>query len=133
VKDGTRMSQLYKNALWNVTNVYVPFSLPPYHRGMTLEEVAKVSVDQAGARYAINLDGGSSSTMVVDGKLVNRPMCLDVLPVKCQRPVATVMCVDTPADKETESGAPDNTFVDDDKDALLAMHTRTTRRKGTVP
>lgn len=48
-------------------------------------------------KYAINLDGGSSSTMVEtvrrDGKvrIVNNPFCYDI-PYKCERPVATVLC-----------------------------------------
>ena len=67
---------------------------PPYHRGMTLLEVATVLIN-VGAKYAINLDGGSSTTMV-DGSTsttLNHPTCLDVLPIKCERPVASVICV----------------------------------------
>jgi hypothetical protein len=83
----------------------------PRNPGLTLEELAHVLVDN-GARYAINMDGGGSSTMVmmVDAdaddaddaddayeetayRVINRPTCLDVPIVVCERPVATVLCV----------------------------------------
>jgi exopolysaccharide biosynthesis protein len=62
-------------------------------RGPTLEELGQLLVDM-GIRYAINMDGGGSSTLVHkrDG-VINRPTCLGYLPVKCQRPVASVMCI----------------------------------------
>ena len=60
--------------------------------GVTLEEIGSILVD-LGAWYAINLDGGGSSTMVVDMKVANQPSCLDVPFIVCQRPVATVVCV----------------------------------------
>jgi hypothetical protein len=41
-------------------------------RGASLEELATLMVD-LGAREAINLDGGGSSTLVVNGILINRP------------------------------------------------------------
>lgn len=44
---------------------------PEYSVGMTLEELAKVMLDN-GAFQALNMDGGGSSTMVVDGNVVNR-------------------------------------------------------------
>jgi exopolysaccharide biosynthesis protein len=40
--------------------------------GMSLVELAKVMM-QLGAYDAMNFDGGGSTTMVVDGKIVNRP------------------------------------------------------------
>ena len=40
--------------------------------GLTLEEAAHVA-RSLGARDAVNLDGGGSSTMIVDGRIVNRP------------------------------------------------------------
>ena len=43
-----------------------------YSAGMTLEELAGVMV-RLGARTAVNLDGGGSSTMVVNGVVANRP------------------------------------------------------------
>jgi len=49
---------------------------------------------QAGAAFAINLDGGSSSVLVQRNRgVISRPTCLDVLPVKCERPVASVLCL----------------------------------------
>jgi exopolysaccharide biosynthesis protein len=41
-------------------------------RGATLEELARLMVE-AGAVDALNLDGGGSSTLAVNGTLVNRP------------------------------------------------------------
>lgn len=40
--------------------------------GMTLEELAQMLLEY-GATDAVNLDGGGSTTMVVDGKIVNKP------------------------------------------------------------
>jgi hypothetical protein len=59
-----------------------------------LEALAQVLVQDVGALYAINMDGGGSSTMIrgFNYKVTNRPTCLDV-PFQCQRPVATVLCV----------------------------------------
>ncbi len=41
-------------------------------RGVDLAELARL-MREAGARDALNLDGGGSSTLVVQGRLVNRP------------------------------------------------------------
>jgi hypothetical protein len=40
--------------------------------GLTLQELAQMLVEM-GAEYAINLDGGGSTTMVVNGTIVNKP------------------------------------------------------------
>ena len=61
------------------------------HKGLTLHEVASLMVD-FGSFHAINLDGGSSSTIVFDGKVINHPTCLDVN-LTCERAVATVVCL----------------------------------------
>ncbi len=45
---------------------------PRYSVGMTLAELARLMVS-LGARWAMNLDGGGSSVMVVQGEVVNRP------------------------------------------------------------
>ncbi|MBC7187911.1 MAG: phosphodiester glycosidase family protein, partial [Calditrichaeota bacterium] len=45
---------------------------PGYSEGMTLLELATFLVD-LGAQQALNLDGGGSTTMVINGKVVNRP------------------------------------------------------------
>ena len=39
---------------------------------MTLPELAQVMID-LGSYEAMNFDGGGSTTMVVEGKVVNRP------------------------------------------------------------
>ncbi len=44
-----------------------------YGLGMTLEELSELLIDY-GAIDAMNLDGGGSSTMIVDGKLKNKPV-----------------------------------------------------------
>jgi hypothetical protein len=44
---------------------------PGHSVGMTLRELAELFVS-LGARSAINLDGGGSTTMVIDGTIVNR-------------------------------------------------------------
>ena len=45
---------------------------PKYSTGLTLYELASILLE-LGATEAINLDGGSSSTFVVDGEVVNKP------------------------------------------------------------
>ncbi len=45
---------------------------PGYSTGLSLYQLASLFI-ALGAMDAINLDGGSSSTFVVDGKVVNRP------------------------------------------------------------
>ena len=45
---------------------------PKYSTGLTLYELASILIE-LGATEAINLDGGSSSTFVVDGEVVNKP------------------------------------------------------------
>ena len=45
---------------------------PGYSKGMTLRRFARLFVDY-GAVEALNLDGGGSTTVVVDGEVKNRP------------------------------------------------------------
>ena len=45
---------------------------PGWSAGVTLLEAARL-MRSLGARSALNLDGGGSSSMVVRGELVNRP------------------------------------------------------------
>lgn len=45
---------------------------PKYSTGLTLYELADILLD-LGATEAINLDGGSSSTFVVNNKVINKP------------------------------------------------------------
>jgi N-acetylglucosamine-1-phosphodiester alpha-N-acetylglucosaminidase len=63
------------------------------NKGLTLTELANVFVSH-GAYHAINLDGGGSSTLIQDGRVLNFPTCLDI-PFKCERPVATIVCIYT--------------------------------------
>ncbi len=44
-----------------------------YSRGVTMSELAQILVDR-GARLAYNLDGGGSSAMIFNGRLVNNPL-----------------------------------------------------------
>ena len=46
---------------------------PGWSAGMTLPEAARL-MRSLGARDALNLDGGGSSTMTVRGEVVNRPI-----------------------------------------------------------
>lgn len=79
-----------------------------------MDELANLLVD-LGVIYAVNMDGGGSSTMVMPydffasenastsftsgthGRhnygVVNRPTCLDLPFPLCQRAVSTVLCV----------------------------------------
>ena len=43
-----------------------------YSNGLSMRDIAKVMIE-LGATEAINLDGGSSSTFVADGRVINRP------------------------------------------------------------
>ena len=52
--------------------VVVDGKQPGYSRGMTLRELAELMVS-LGARQALNLDGGGSSEMVVNGLVASRP------------------------------------------------------------
>ncbi len=45
---------------------------PKYSTGLTLYELASILIE-LGATEAINLDGGSSSTFIVDGEVFNKP------------------------------------------------------------
>jgi len=59
----------------------------PYSAGMTLPELAWL-MSLLGAEEALNLDGGGSTAMVVEGKVVNRPS-----DATGERPVANVLGV----------------------------------------
>ena len=80
-------------------------SVRPSQQGWTQWELAHVLIRQYNVKYAITMDGGSSSTMIrytTDEILddqegtyerVNQPKCRNIPFVTCQRPVATVMCI----------------------------------------
>jgi hypothetical protein len=51
---------------------------PGYSRGMTIAELAVFVRDVLGASYGIALDGGGSSTMVINGEVINNTFCNNV-------------------------------------------------------
>jgi hypothetical protein len=53
--------------------IVVDGRLPPISYGMTIYELAMFAKDILGASDGVSLDGGGSSTMVVNGKVVNFP------------------------------------------------------------
>ncbi|XP_060679672.1 N-acetylglucosamine-1-phosphodiester alpha-N-acetylglucosaminidase isoform X1 [Hemiscyllium ocellatum] len=66
-------------------------------RGLSLWEVARFLKDH-GVINAINLDGGGSATLVLNGSLANYPSdhCSSDPMWRCPRAVSTVMCVHEP-------------------------------------
>lgn len=58
--------------------------------GLTLDELAETMVD-LGARDAINLDGGGSASLVIDGVLRNRPREEHGVDLPEGRPVSTAL------------------------------------------
>jgi hypothetical protein len=62
----------------------------PDEAGLTLAELAALMAD-LGARSAINLDGGGSTSLVVGGRLVNRPREAEGNDVPGGRPLATAL------------------------------------------
>jgi len=60
--------------------------------GLTLEELAEL-LASLGAEDAINLDGGGSTSLVCDGRLVNRPREQDGTEIPGGRPVATALAL----------------------------------------
>jgi exopolysaccharide biosynthesis protein len=68
-----------------------------FYLGTTLYQTAEWMLELSGIadiRYAINLDGGGSSTVFWKewGGLVGCPTCID-LPICCERPVTSISCV----------------------------------------
>ena len=72
--------------------------------GLTISELGK-AFQSLGAVYALNLDGGGSTTTwelaneshaddsVEGGHYVNHPTCNDTLWPECERTVASVVCI----------------------------------------
>jgi hypothetical protein len=70
--------------------------LAPGEAGLTLADLARLMAE-LGAREAINLDGGGSTSLVVDGRLVNRPREADGRDIHGGRPLLTAVAfVDRP-------------------------------------
>jgi exopolysaccharide biosynthesis protein len=66
----------------------------PDRVGLALSDLAALLIE-LGAREAINLDGGGSTAMVVDGKLVNFPS-----DATGERPVSDAIVVRPVSDRE---------------------------------
>jgi len=62
----------------------------PGEAGLTLAELASLMAG-LGARGAINLDGGGSTSLVVDGRLLNRPRDADGSDIPGGRPLMTAL------------------------------------------
>lgn len=62
----------------------------PGEAGLSLTELAALMAD-LGTREAINLDGGGSTSLVVDGELVNRPRDADGSDIPGGRPLVTAI------------------------------------------
>ena len=61
-------------------------------RGMTITELA-VAMVQVNAFHAVNIDGGGSTALWMDGSYVDRPTCTDNVFPSCDRAVANAICV----------------------------------------
>ena len=62
----------------------------PAEAGLTLAELADLMTG-LGAREAINLDGGGSTSLVVDGRLINRPCEAEGVAIPGGRPLLTAL------------------------------------------
>jgi hypothetical protein len=92
---------------------------PGYSRGMKLRRFAKLFVS-LGADYALNLDGGGSTTMVVNDDVVNRPSdgneryvssALVLLPGPDPDPTVSPAPVPTPTSSTSPSPSPSPTSL----------------------
>ena len=63
-----------------------------FNFGATEHAMAELLLE-SGAHHAINLDGGGSSSVVQNGKVVNHPTDTDVWLLKKERDVTTIICV----------------------------------------
>eukprot|EP00041_Stephanoeca_diplocostata_P013162 m.227573 g.227573 ORF g.227573 m.227573 type:complete len:273 (-) comp19246_c0_seq2:87-905(-) len=60
-------------------------------QGLTLSDLAKMMIAH-GAKNAMNLDGGGSTTAYANGTVINNPTCTDVR-ITCERTVTTIVCI----------------------------------------
>jgi N-acetylglucosamine-1-phosphodiester alpha-N-acetylglucosaminidase len=60
--------------------------------GPDLHEFAELFIE-LGAAHAVNLDGGGSTTAVLDGAVWNVPTCADTPTPVCERDVTSIVCV----------------------------------------
>jgi len=73
-------------------SISVSFASSRHRRGLTLKQLADQML-HAGAAFAINMDGGSSSVLVESNLgVISRPTCFDLFP-KCEHAVASVLCI----------------------------------------
>jgi len=87
-----------KNGALLVVQIDGSIAVGANKRGMDMSMLADALI-QHGAVEAINLDGGGSSAMAVDGQLINYPS--DMKPpscdpsglYQCERPVSTILCI----------------------------------------
>jgi exopolysaccharide biosynthesis protein len=70
--------------------------------GVDLYEFAEILKAQ-GAKHAINLDGGGSTTMVLNKRVWNFPNCDDQVDSFCERPVTTSACIKYPPGSQAYS------------------------------
>lgn len=62
-------------------------------QGLSVHELA-VEMQNLGAAFAINLDGGGSSTLFAKGNgIVNYPVSFDYVPIYHERSVSTLLCI----------------------------------------
>lgn len=73
--------------------------------GADLQQMAKYFIKYGDILHAVNLDGGSSDSVMIQGVTVNAPMepCHDhAAPAPfCQRPVTTVICFRKPYNRSS--------------------------------
>jgi hypothetical protein len=98
-------------SILHVLNLPVLFQLPApllapcsrstHNPGVSLTELARLMLQRSelNVLFAINLDGGGSTTLVHHHLIRNRPRCLDVDFVPCERRVASVVCLAIPVEE----------------------------------
>jgi hypothetical protein len=87
--------------------------------GMTIAELAAFCLDELAARWGINQDGGGSSAMWIDGRVVNRPSDGH------ERPVANglIMAVVDPAERSLAFAAGDRVVAEEAAELRLGPGT----------
>lgn len=72
--------------------------------GMTIQQLAQLLLDQ-GCTEALNVDGGGSASLVIDGQLMNNPRGADNEPqgVKTERRVSDAILISSPIEPHESS------------------------------
>ncbi|XP_078485366.1 N-acetylglucosamine-1-phosphodiester alpha-N-acetylglucosaminidase-like, partial [Ciona intestinalis] len=76
-------------------------------RGVNLKSFAKFLIEELHLVNAINLDGGGSATLVINGTLANTPSdhCKGHPQWRCARAISTIVCAHSPiCDQHCENG-----------------------------